>query len=163
MRLHKITKQEHLQKKQKEYIDKQQKKSIERQKTVVSKQYKPIKQQTTKERNIKKNLSDLKREIELEAIQNGTYYCQGCGCSYPGLDKSHILSIGQYKHMELVKENIQLLCRKDHMIWESGDIEQMINLNCFESNLAFIKIWDLDAYQRLLTKKEEYENNYFKK
>lgn len=134
-------------------------KPIER-KTPIKKSSSPIlkkaliKKQTAKESSIKKKLSLLKREIELEAVQNNEYYCKGCGKSYPGLDKSHILSVGQYKHLELVKENIQLMCRKDHKIWESGNIELMIKLNCFNDNLLFIKQHDLIAYNKLLTKLE---------
>lgn len=49
-----------------------------------------IKQQTSKEASVKSKLGQLKKEIELEAVQNNEYYCWGCGTSYVGLDKSPI-------------------------------------------------------------------------
>lgn len=118
--------------------------------------YKPIKQQTSKEAGIKKLLSDLKKEIDLEEVQNNTYFCKGCGCSQVGLDKSHILSVGQYKHLELVKANMQLMCRKCHTLWESGAIEEKIALHCFIDNVMFIYHNDQEAYRKIITKVEDY-------
>jgi len=112
---------------------------------------------------VKSALSELKTQIELEAVQNDEYFCNGCGVSYPGLDKSHILSVGQRKDLELFKENIQLMCRTCHMKWESWNIQQMITLHCFERNLEFIKEWDIETYNKLTTKLAEHKNNYFLK
>lgn len=113
-----------------------------------------IKQQTIREKQIKTKLSLLKKEIELDAILNNEYYCKGCGTSKDGLDKSHILSVGKYKHLELVKDNIQLLCRSCHLAWESNNIDKMMKLNCFEDNLLIIKRYDLETYRKLVTKME---------
>lgn len=116
-----------------------------------------------KEIKIKSALSELKTYKELEAIHNDEYFCKGCGISYPGLDKSHILSVGQRKDMELIGDNIQLMCRKCHMDWESWNIERMIKLHCFKENLEFIRQYDQETYNKLCTKLEEYQNNYFLK
>lgn len=118
---------------------------------------KPIRQQTKKEAGVKSQLSILKTSIELEAIQSGEYYCKGCGKSQSGLDKSHILSVGQYKHLELLKANIQLLCRNDHIIWESGTIEQQMRLHCFVDNLRFIYTVEPLVHQKFVTRMEEYK------
>lgn len=123
----------------------------------IGKSSKPIKQQTTKEAGIKSQLSDLKKEIELEAVQNNEYYCKGCGKAHVGLDKSHILSIGQFKLYELLKENIQLMCRECHRIWESGTIEEQMNLHCFVDNLRFIFTKEPLVYQKFVTRIEEYK------
>lgn len=120
------------------------------------KTYKPPKQQTKKQAKIATALGQLKHEIEMEAVLNDMYYCQGCGKSYAGLDKSHLLSIGQYKHLELVKENIQLMCRTCHLIWESKVIARMIKLFCFFDNLKIIKELDINAYRQLVAKLDEY-------
>lgn len=143
--------------KQKEY---QQKQLSKPGKKLVSK--KPIKKQTAKESTIKSKLSILKNEIRLEAIQNGEYYCQGCG-SADSLDCSHILSVSLYKYLELVKENIQLLCRTCHMRWEGSYIWEMMELLCFESNLEIIKKYDEIAYNKLFNAWQDELNNYFKK
>ena len=113
-----------------------------------------VKRQTLKEAGVKSKLSILKREIEMEAVQNNEYFCKGCGISKAGLDKSHILPVGQFKHLELVKENIQLLCREDHIIWESGTIDMQMNLNCFVDNVCFIHIYDKVQYQKFITRIE---------
>ena len=91
-----------------------------------------INQQTSKEKTIKKELSEIKKSIDQEAIENGTYFCQGCGKSNGLLDKSHILSVGQRKDLELDKENMNLFCRECHTNYESGNMEKMIILNSFE-------------------------------
>jgi hypothetical protein len=115
-----------------------------------------IKAQTTEEALIKKQLSELKKEIELEAVQDNEYYCRGCGNSHPGLDKSHILSVGRFKALELVKANMQLMCRKCHEIWESGTIEQQMRLHCFIENNVFIYHYDHTTFNKFLTRIEEY-------
>ena len=116
---------------------------------------KRIKQQTSKEADIKSHLSAIKNEIRLDAIQSNEYFCKGCG--HTGvLDCSHILSVGKYKHLELVKENIQLLCRHCHLIWESGSIDKQLNLHCFNDNLIFISNQDILAYNKFNTRVEDY-------
>lgn len=122
---------------------------------VSVKVFKPIKQQTAKEAGIKTKLSALKNDIRLDAVQNNEYFCKGCGCT-GSLDCSHILSVGKFKHLELVKENIQLLCRVCHLLWESGAIDQQMNLNCFNDNLAFIATQDQESYQKFKTRIDSY-------
>ena len=126
-------------------------------KNVVELKRTPVRQQTRKESGIKSQLSIVKRNIELEAVQNNEYYCKGCGCSHIGLDKSHILSVGQFKHLELVKENIQLLCRDCHKIWESSPIEQQLKLHCFIDNIIFIYFYDKTTYNKFITRIKEYK------
>jgi 5-methylcytosine-specific restriction endonuclease McrA len=121
---------------------------LKRQPIKPKKNYK-LKQATFKQQTINQALSELKKEIELEALQSNEYFCKGCGCSNGGLDKSHILSIGQYKQFELVKRNIQLLCRECHMKWESGNIAIMSQLNCFQDNLDIVKSLNEQAYESL--------------
>jgi len=126
--------------------------------------YKPVRQQTTKESGIKSKLSVLKKEIELDAIQSNEYYCRGCGKSHPGLDKSHLLSVGQFKHLELIKDNIQLMCREPcHRTWESGSIEAQSRLNCFVDNVVWIHSQDITSYQKFMTRLETFleDLNFF--
>lgn len=122
---------------------------------VSVKVFTPIKQQTKKEAGIKSKLSILKNEIRLDAVQNNEYFCKGCGCA-GALDCSHILSVGKFKHLELVKENIQLLCRVCHLRWESNCIDMQMALNCFENNLIFIATQDQEAYQKFKTRIDSY-------
>lgn len=131
----------------------------------------PIKQQTKKQSVRSKQLSELKSDIELEAVQNGTYYCEGCGKSYPGLDKSHTISVGQRKDLELRRDNIHLFCRSCHEDWESWSIPRMVILLTFESDLDFIYNEDFETFGRIMLKMMEWakwncdktDNEVFKK
>lgn len=154
---------EHQQEKQQEYIKKQQRKAIEKLVSDPSKQRTPIKKQTSKEASVKSKLSLVKQEIRLEAIQNNEYYCKGCGTANDVLDCSHILSVSMFKHLELVKENIQLLCRMCHRVWEGSYIWEKMELLCFEENLEFIKHHDLQSYNKLFNAAKAERENYFKK
>lgn len=117
---------------------------------------KPIRQQTQKEFGIKSVLHELKTEIDMDNVLDGTYYCRGCGKSHPGLDKSHILSVKQRKDLELLKANMQLMCRDCHMSWESWNIIRMAKLLCFEENMQFIYLYDSETFQKIMTKIDEY-------
>ena len=110
---------------------------------------KPIKQLTEQERERKKQLSEVKSEIEIDAQQDGRYYCWGCDKGGVALDKSHILSVRQRKDLELEKENINLFCRDCHVDWEGGSIHKMAALNTFEKDLLYIRSKDRGRYNKL--------------
>lgn len=114
--------------------------------------YKPPRQQRPEERVIKQKLSEIKTEIEMEAIHNDQYFCWGCGISHPGLDKSHILSVGKYKRLELDPDNMNLFCRDCHVNWESGVIERILSLNSLEKDLQYIQTQDMGAYGVIINK-----------
>lgn len=123
--------------------------------------FKPIKQQTSNEAETKKKLHELKASIEQKAIDNGVYYCWGCGVGGIALDKSHILSVKQRKDLELDEDNINLFCRDCHMAWESSVIEKMIVLNSFESDLLYIQKHDSKRYNKILLLIEEFSERMF--
>lgn len=123
--------------------------------------FKPIKQQTSNEAETKKKLHELKVSIEQKAIDNGAYYCWGCGVGGNSFDKSHILSVKQRKDLELDENNINLFCRDCHNAWESGDLEKMIVLNSFESDLLYIQKHDSKRYNKILLLIEEYSEKMF--
>ena len=111
---------------------------------------KALKQQTPKQKEVQQLLHALKATITLDAIQSDQYYCKGCGNAGGKLDCSHILSVKHRKDLELVKENINLMCRDCHMDWESGNILKMLNLICFEADFVYIKANDPGRYNKLL-------------
>jgi 5-methylcytosine-specific restriction endonuclease McrA len=113
-------------------------KAVEKSKLRVKKLYR-VKFKTNKQTKINKELSELKEEIERDAILNDEYFCKGCGIAKDGLDKSHIIPISKRKDLALCKENIQLLCRDCHIVWEHGSEEVKKKLLCYESNMKFIK------------------------
>jgi hypothetical protein len=122
----------------------------------LKKSIKPIKQHSTKDAAIKKKLYQIKNSIELEAVQNDMYYCWGCGQCKSALDKSHILSVGKHKKLELEKENMNLFCRTCHDHWESGNIERMGMLLTFEKDLFYIKEQSLGTFSEIIFKINQY-------
>lgn len=120
-----------------------------------------IKYQATKEASLKKQLSEVKSLIEKKAIDQGVYYCWGCGQSGVVLDKSHILSVKQRKDLELDEANINLFCRNCHNSWESNSIEKMIVLESFENDLLYIREKDSKRYNSILLMIEEYGESMF--
>lgn len=111
---------------------------------------KPTKQ-ALQESKIKDQLKIIKENIHTRNQEQNTYYCQGCLVNgyTVHLDCSHILSVKQCKRLELDHNNIQLLCRKCHSDWESWNIQKMIRLLCFKSNLNFIKQNDTYRFNKI--------------
>jgi hypothetical protein len=95
---------------------------------------KPI---SEKQKEFNEQLRIVKLEIVNWAVDNGQYYCQGNGSIPFLLDCSHIISVKQRKDLALEKENIQLLSRESHQIWESFDLSKMVELNCFVDNMEY--------------------------
>ena len=124
-------------------------------KSYVFKRSTPIKQQTKKEGSIKKELSIVKNKIRQDALQNDEYYCKGCGVT-GALDCSHILSVGQFKELELDEENINLFCRTCHMNWEANDIEKMGKLLTFRKDLEYIKKHSRERYSKIVHKMQDF-------
>lgn len=118
--------------------------------TPIKRSNKPIKQVTSKQSKRSAELSDLKYNIELQALQDGNYYCWGCGHAKGALDKSHILSVRQRKDLELDPNNINLFCRTCHMDWESNDILKMLKLHSFDKDLQYIQNKDKNRYNSIL-------------
>lgn len=112
--------------------------------------------QQLRQKEISTQLSLLKQVIREEAIENDCYYCEGCSRSDKPLDCSHILSVKQYKSLELERENIQLLCRSCHLDWESWNLEKMLKLICFYSNYEYIRTRSKTTFGKLTVKLEEY-------
>lgn len=123
--------------------------------TPSHKKYRAI-TQTKKEAMTKQQLSELKKSIELDAIQSGMYFCWGHGEAVGVLDKSHILSVGQFKHLELDRDNINLFCRVCHNAWESGEIDRMAILDTFEKDLDYIRDNSEKYFSKIVHKMQEY-------
>lgn len=140
--------------------DKNTKRSEKINQTTKKKITKTTTQKRIREKEVKEKLKILKSKIHLENQQWMTYHCVGCLANgyTTHLDCSHILSIGQRKDLELLKDNIQLLCRLCHTKWESSSIPKMTDLLCFESNLSFIKKHDNYRYNRLLILLESHKS-----
>lgn len=117
---------------------------------------KSIKQVSEKQKQINEQLKKIKDEVTEYAINTNSHYCVGCGITALTLDRSHILSVKHRPDLQLCKSNIQLLCRKCHVIHESNNIEKMINLNCISETFEYIYKNDSERFQKLFHKLLDY-------
>lgn len=142
------TQQRKLREKQAKYKAKQKDKPVTAKKRIV---------QISEEQAIfNEQLRKVKLEIVNWAVDNGQYYCQGTGKTPFILDCSHIISVKQRKDLALKSDNIQLLSREAHQIWESFDLSKMITLNCFVDNMEYIYKNDDELFQKLYHKLLDY-------
>lgn len=81
-------------------------------------------------------------------------YCKGCGKTYP-LSRAHIISRTQRPDLRYKIENLAYLCMSTditkgcHNKWDSGNIEEMKELKCFDEFINYIEKEDINLYNRL--------------
>lgn len=110
--------------------------------------------QVSKKQSVSNRLmKEMKDNITQQAIDEGEYYCRGCGCSGMNLDRSHNISIKQNKSLEHDPNNITLLCRSCHQKWESGNYLQMSSLLCFNDIMKYIFNVDRSVFWKIENKK----------
>ena len=68
------------------------------------------------------------REFFLEIWNERPHKCEECGKDLGRIPQpiffSHILTKGRTPELRLNKKNIELLCPKHHMEWETADLEK---------------------------------------
>jgi hypothetical protein len=115
-----------------------------------------IPQVSSKQKGINKEMTAMKQMVSNQAqSENGFEQCAGCMRTDIKPDKSHILSVKQRPDLQLDYRNIELLCRKCHEKWESGDILQMSSLLCFQKDMRFIFDMDGTKFQKIMFKLED--------
>ena len=78
--------------------------------------------------------------------------CVSCGTTSGRIDRSHTISVKHRKDLEAVAENIQYRCRKCHALYDSGDINKMIQLADWNESLEYIRKTDKEYYQIIMNK-----------
>ncbi len=111
-----------------------------------------VSQQSIRQKKIKQELSVIKNEEKQKHYDQTGNTCEGCLKSFPILDYSHILSVGQRPDLELVRENKNLLCRKCHEKWESWDPNIMFTLACIDYNITYLRKIDKESFWKLYFK-----------
>lgn len=146
IRIHGETIQEKQRRKAQEYAEKRKAKGGS----------KKVNQISDKQKSINKEMTAMKKGISLAVISKDGYeQCAGCMRTDEHLDKSHILSVKQRPDLQLDPRNIELLCRKCHEKWESGDILQMSSLLCFQKDMRYIFDMDGTKFQKIMFKLED--------
>ena len=115
---------------------------------------------------IKKLLSIKKvssKKIERDKLMKITYakidstrdpVCEGCDRGDVILSHSHILSQAKRPDLAAEIDNIRLHCFGNHYgcheIWERGEPSELIQMNDFKENLAYIELMDKEEYRKIL-------------
>jgi len=117
---------------------------------------KPVQYFSQKGKAIHDQLTEVKKQIRIEADNLDNRFCMGCGRGDVGLDCSHILSTKQRPDLQFDKHNVNLLCRNCHLKHESFDIKLMLELKCFESDMKYIYAHDQQKFNKVLFKLLDY-------
>ena len=142
------TNQRKLREKQLQYREKKKETPVTPKKRIV--------QVSEKQKEINEQLKKVKDKITEHAFNTNSHYCVGCGVTSITLDRSHILSVKHRSDLQMDKNNIQLLCRSCHNVWEHGKIDAQINLNCFLESVEYIYKNDSERFQKLFHKLLDY-------
>ena len=95
-------------------------------------------------------ITEIKKQIRVEAQDMNNRFCKGCSRGDVGLDCSHRLSVKQRPDLAADKDNISLLCRVCHVKHESMDIKLMLELKCFEDDMRYIHNKDEQKFSKIL-------------
>lgn len=100
-------------------------------------------------------VSQAKKQLRLNAVQDGNHFCWASGRTDEPIDCSHIISVKRCQELEKSElawslENIQLESRTSHMEWESweANIEKVKNHDNIDYKLSFIREHDEESYHR---------------
>ena len=140
---------------QREQIEKQRQRQAEKQKT-PQKPKKAINKVSDKQKEINAKLKEIKDRVTEDAINQNQYFCKSCGVVGLNLDRSHRLSVKHCPDLQLDYDNIQLLCRKCHVVFESGDISKIAEMNCFIEDMEYIFNNDTKRFNQLFFKLLDY-------
>ena len=97
-------------------------------------------------------INETKRIVRQQAQRLDETYCKGCYRADCGLDTSHIISIAQRADLATDIYNVTLLCRECHVKHESGNINLLLELKCFEADMQYIHAHDETKFNKILFK-----------
>ena len=132
--------------------------SIKRSKSISNKK-------SSKQKLVDDNYKDVKKELIIEAKEDETYYCRGCG-NPNSLSLSHLIRRSRRPDLTDAKENMTFHCivRPDgsegcHQMWEK--FSDMVELDDFDDNMMVIRKLDPEYYWIIVNKLREmgYEIN----
>lgn len=92
------------------------------------------------------------QKVCAEIIRSRDYVCRGCGNANIPLDFSHTVARSQYPSLVCDPNNIELMCRSCHTIWEHGNIEQQSQLNNFRDMIKYMRFNAYPLYVKLMLK-----------
>lgn len=116
-----------------------------------------IKKGKTRKRSLVKIAKPKKYLNEYNAVckqilRERDYVCGGCGASNKPLDFSHTVARSQAPEHICNINNIELMCRDCHNIWEHGSIEDKASLHNFTRMLNQLKYLAYPIYVKTMVK-----------
>lgn len=85
-----------------------------------------------------------------EIIKTREYECRGCGATNVPLDFSHTVARSQYPQLITEPDNIELMCRNCHYVWENGNIEEKAQLRNFRDMAKYMRFNAYNLYVKLM-------------
>ena len=83
-----------------------------------------------------------KSKLKSESRDGAFTECGGCGKHFKMVDASHKVPVSQSGKLADVPENIRLLCRGCHTVWENGTVLELIKLRCFLEDMEYMAVYD---------------------
>ena len=111
-----------------------------------------IPKQSAKGKQQAKEVEATKRKLKQGAKQDGWTECQGCGKFVKQIDGSHKIPLSRSIPLASEEENIRLLCRECHPIWEHLKLPDVVDLDCFLEDMRYLYMADNGRFWRLFQK-----------
>lgn len=96
-----------------------------------------------------KAVAATKKELTEAALDGSFCQCEGCGGFFDTIDRSHKIPLSKSSELAAMPGNIRLFCRECHLRWESTNAVQMIELNCFVSDMEFLLDFDPERFWKI--------------
>jgi len=120
----------------------------EKQKATPPKRY-AIPSRSEKGKRKEAEIQAAKSKLKSEARDGAFTECGGCGKYFKRVDGSHKVPVSQSGKLAAVPENIRLLCRNCHTVWENGTVPELIKLRCFLEDMEYLAMYDWKRFFRL--------------
>ena len=98
----------------------------------------------------------VKTSLKSEARDGAFSQCGGCGEYHKHLDASHKIPLSQNIALSADPENIRLLCRSCHNVWEHWQMPAMATLHCFVEDMAYLRGNDWERFYKITLMVGEY-------
>ena len=103
-------------------------------------------------------IAAVKTSLKSESKTGEFSACGGCGQYFRGLDASHKVPLSQSSLLADAPENIRLLCRRCHEVWEHWPMPALVDLHCFFQDMAYLHENDSDRFWKILFHITDYAN-----
>jgi 5-methylcytosine-specific restriction endonuclease McrA len=94
-------------------------------------------------------ITRVKKLLKSESSDGTFSQCGGCLQYHRRLDASHKIPISQSIARAAEPENIRLLCRSCHEVWEHWKMPALVNLHCFDEDMEYLRANDWERFSKM--------------